>query len=151
MPSSKIKIQAGKNIPSQKLIELYQSVGWTAYTDGPMASRLPEAIRNSTYMVSAWDGDMLVGLARVLSDEVAIFYLQDLLVHPDHQGQGIGKALLQDCLDRFRHVRMKILLTDDRPEQLRFYETMGFVNTRDLTEAVLNTFVQFKSHDSPLS
>lgn len=128
-------------MPFEKLRSLYDSVGWRAYTEGPAASQLCQAIQNSTYVVSAWIGDRLVGLARGLSDDVSIFYLQDILVYPDYQGRGIGKALLKDCLNRFRHVRMKVLLTDDRPEQLRFYESMGFTNTRNLAETVLNTFV----------
>ena len=44
-------------------------------------------------------------------------------------------------LERYTHVRQKVLLTDDRPEQLRFYESLGFTNTRTLTMTPLNAFV----------
>jgi ribosomal protein S18 acetylase RimI-like enzyme len=126
------------------LLELYRSVGWKAYTEEPMASMLGKAIRNSTYVVTAWDGDQLVGLARGISDDVSIFYLQDILIHPDYQRRGIGKTLFQGCLDRYKHVRMKVLLTDDRPDQLHFYESAGFTNINHLPEENMNAFVMIK-------
>ena len=84
---------------------------------------------------------VLIGLARVISDDVSIAYIQDVLVHPQHQGRGVGKQLMKMVLERYSHVRQKVLLTDDRPEQLRFYESLGFTNTRTLTMTPLNAFV----------
>ncbi len=105
---------------------------------------LVRAVRTSTYLVTARRGRELIGLARVLSDEVAIAYLQDLLVHPDAQRAGVGRALMEACLMRFADVRAIVLMTDDQPEQLRFYESLGFSNTRSLTQMQLNTFVRYK-------
>lgn len=106
-----------------------------------------EGRANSNYVVSAWDGGALVGLARALSDDVAIFYLQDILVHPDYRRQGIGQQLLQACLSRYAHVRAKVLLTDNEERQRDFYEKVGFRNTQDLKAAKLNTFVQIEGVD----
>ena len=87
------------------------------------------------------DTKILIGLARAISDDSSIAYIQDILVHPDHQGQGLGKRLVQSILHRYRHVRQKILLTDDRPDQLSFYQSLGFSNTRTLNNIPLNAFV----------
>ena len=108
---------------------------------------MPKAVRNSTYVVSAWSGNTLIGLARGLSDDVSIFYLQDILVRPAFQGQGIGRRLIDNCLERFAHVRSKVLLTDDQEKQLRFYESLGFKNTKHLVKWQLNTFVQIDGMD----
>jgi GNAT superfamily N-acetyltransferase len=143
-----ISIKKNLTYQTDDLLELYRSVGWKAYTEGPMGSQLGKAIQNSTYVVTAWDGDRLVGLARGLSDDVSIFYLQDILIHPGYQRQGIGKTLIQDCLDRFQHVRMKVLLTDDRPEQLQFYTSLGFVNINKKPEEKLNAFVKTEKLDT---
>jgi ribosomal protein S18 acetylase RimI-like enzyme len=62
-------------------------------------------------------------------------------VHPRHQRRGLGRALVRDCLERFDHVRQKVLLTDDRPSQLAFYASLGFHNTRELEVTRLNAFV----------
>jgi len=124
---------------STELKELYDSVGWSVYTSN--MERLEQALRNSSHLVTARDGDRLVGLARCVSDDISIAYIQDILVDPEYQHRGIGRVLLQDCLERYPHVRQKVLLTDDRPEQLRFYKALGFANTRELVDMPINAFV----------
>ena len=101
------------------LVGLYASVGLSAYASDP--DSLVRAVEPSSYVVSARDSNgTLVGLARAISDDVSICYLQDILVSSDHQRSGIGKALVQRVLERYVHVRQKVLLTDDEPEQRAF-------------------------------
>jgi len=138
---SSVTLRYDKHLELDDLLGLYGSVGWTAYTDHPEWLQL--AVEGSTHVVTEWsdDGD-LIGLARAISDGHSIFYLQDILVRPDHQGQGVGRRLLDDCLERFRHVRTKVLLTDDNDAQRRLYEGAGFVRTADYEDAVLNAYVR---------
>ncbi len=136
------KLSHTRSLPVEALVELYSAVGWTAYTrDAP---GLAQAVANSTYVVSAWEEERLVGLARCLSDDLAVCYIQDVLVHSALQRRGVGRLLLSDCLERFAHVRMKILLTDDEARQYAFYTSLGFTDTREFEGAVLRTFVQFR-------
>ena len=122
------------------ILELYNALGWTKYTQDP--ETLYKALRNSTYVVTCYADSQLIGLARSLSDDVSIHYLQDILVLPTFQHQGIGRKLLQQCLDRFRHVRTHLLLTDDREQQKRFYQSCGYTNIRNIAE--LNVFIIMK-------
>jgi len=138
-------LRTNADLPLPDLLTLYEAVGWTAYTRQP--SSLAQAIASSTFVVTAWEGDRLVGLARCLSDEVAICYLQDVLVHPDFQGAGVGRQLMTSCLERFAAVRTHLLLTDDEPRQRAFYASLGYSNTRELTKVRLNAFVQMKGVD----
>lgn len=133
------EICTAESIDTPDLVDLYSTVEWGAYTADPTA--LATAIANSTYVVEARADDRLIGLARGLSDDSSVFYLQDILVRPEWQRQGVGTALLERCLERFKHVRQKVLLTDDLPGQHRFYEKLGFQNTRDIGDAELHTFV----------
>ena len=119
------------------LLELYDSVGWSAYTEHPEA--LERAVANSTHVVCGLEDDRLVALARCVSDDVSICYIQDILVRPSEHRKGWGRRLVQDCLTRFEHVRQKILITDDRPEQLAFYKSLGFTDT---SGTPLHAFVQ---------
>lgn len=48
---------------------------------------------NSNLMVSAWDGSLLVGIARSVTDFHYACYLSDLAVHQDYQRSGTGKRL----------------------------------------------------------
>ncbi|WP_241989137.1 GNAT family N-acetyltransferase [Cryobacterium serini] len=100
----------------------------------------------SSYVVSARDSTgALVGLARAISDDVTICYLQDILVNPRHQRNGLGKALVDNVIERYVHVRQKVLLTDDEPGQRAFYESMGFVEGHDFSPTPLRAFVQIGS------
>jgi len=148
MPSTReIEIRVDSTPSYSSLLGLYAAVGWTAYTRKEGIQNLEEAIVNSSFVVTAWDGETLVGLARALSDDVAILYVQDILVRPEYQRQGIGEQLMAACLARYAHVRSKVLLTDDEQRQCAFYEKMGFRNTRDVTSTKLNTFVQLDGVD----
>ena len=106
--------------------------------------RLVQAIENSSYVLTARVNSQLIGLARTLSDDVSIMYLQDVLVSPMYQRKGVGRALLERCLSRFEHVRQKVLLTDNRPEQKAFYHSLGFHNVGELENIELNAFVRYE-------
>lgn len=133
-------IRAVESVDTADLVDLYSSVEWGAYTSDPAA--LAAAVANSTYVVEARAGGDLIGLARGLSDDSSIFYLQDVLVRPDWQRRGVGRALIESCLVRFNHVRQKVLLTDDQPSQRSFYTALGFQDIRDITDVELHAFVQ---------
>ena len=78
------------------------------------------------------DDGTLIGLARTVSDGESICYVQDLLVHPAHQGGGIGSALLTQILERYADCRFLALATDaantlDGERWHHFYRRMGLV------------------------
>jgi len=147
MDNNSITLKTGNDIPLIQLVDLYNSVGWLAYTTDEQRPRLQQAIQNSTYVVTAWNGETLAGLARCLSDDVSICYLQDILIHPEYQRRGIGRKLLVNCLERFAHVRVKVLLTDDEERQIIFYESLGYKNTKDLKKIPLNAYVQIAGRE----
>jgi GNAT superfamily N-acetyltransferase len=128
-------------IAVDELVALYDAVGWSAYTKAP--GLLRTAMAGSSYVVTARRGGRLVGLARAISDDATICYLQDVLVMPTEQRGGVGRALVQAVLDRYRAVRQKVLLTDDEPRQRAFYEALGYSEARDYGDGTLRTFVRF--------
>ncbi|GAA5534696.1 GNAT family N-acetyltransferase [Deinococcus aluminii] len=124
-----------------ELLALYASVGWTSYTRDPEA--LARAVRQSGFVWTARDkASELLGLVRGVTDDVSILYVQDILVRPDGQRRGVGRALLEAVLERYAHVMQVVLLTDDGPGQLAFYRSLGFHNTRELVTTPTNAFYQ---------
>jgi GNAT superfamily N-acetyltransferase len=123
------------------VLPLYEAVGWTSYTRDP--ATLTAALRGSSFVAVAVDGDRLVGLVRVISDDATISYVQDVLVHPEAQRRGVGAALMAAVAQRYAHVRQHVLLTDDEPGQRAFYESLGYAETRDFGEGTLRAFVRF--------
>lgn len=115
-----------KFLDRQQVLNLYTDANWMAYTKDP--EQLMQAIENSLDVVTAWDGDTLVGLIRTIGDGQTILYIQDILVLKTYKRQGIGKQLLQQVLGKYPHIRQKVLLTDDTEETRGFYEAMGFTS-----------------------
>ncbi len=72
--------------------ELRVKVGWDD-TNLEMAQR---SLDNSLFHVSARIGSKLIGMGRIIGDGVMFFYVQDLVVDPNFQQQGIGNALMQE-------------------------------------------------------
>ena len=107
-----------------EIAELYASVGWTAYTDDLAA--LARGFRQSLLVLAAYDGETLLGNLRAVGDGETIVFIQDILVFPAYQRKGIGTALVQEALDRYRHVRQIELATDDMPKTVAFYKSLGF-------------------------
>ncbi|MFD1213749.1 GNAT family N-acetyltransferase [Arthrobacter sp. GCM10027362] len=128
-----------------EVLNLYNSVGWSAYTDNPAV--LAAALAGSSLVVEAGLGTKLVGLARVISNGASICYLQDILVHPDHRRDGIGHALAAEAMTRYAHVRQKVLLTDGEPVQKAFDESLGLRETADFRNGSLRAFVRFGRPD----
>lgn len=81
-------------------VALYDAVGWSAYTDRPESLRA--GIAGSLRVVVARREGHVVGLARVVGDGATICYLQDVLVHPDARGEGLGRRLVQEAFAPLR-------------------------------------------------
>ena len=129
------------------LVALYQSVGWSLYTNDP--ERLTTAVKQSEWVLTAWVSEELVGLARALTDGISITYLQDVLVHPDHQRRGIARTLLTRWLEDHTSVRQRVLMTDDEPKQLSFYESLGMLRVGPGSELPCNAFYQNAAAEPP--
>ena len=133
-------------VPIAELVDLYTAVGWLIYASDPDA--LARAVDRSTYVVTARDEEgELVGLARCLSDDVSIMYLQDVLVHPEHRRRTLGSILVGACLRKFDHVRQKVLLTDDDEGQHAFYRSLGYRDLDEIRPLRLHCFIQSPALD----
>lgn len=107
----------------EEILRLYSAVGWTAYTNN--MSALEQGYRNSLLVLAAYENDELLGIIRAVGDGFTIVFIQDILVYPDRQGQGIGTALLNAVLSQYPNVRQIELATDNTPKTIAFYKSMG--------------------------
>ena len=118
------------------LVNLYASVNWQRYNADP--DTLLRALAASDVVIAV-DDDVLVGLARAVSDGETIVYIQDVLVRPEFQRQRVATQLIEWLLQPYESVRQKVLLTDDEDVQRAFYESLGFT----LVEGNLRAFYRF--------
>ncbi|MGN0047982.1 MAG: GNAT family N-acetyltransferase [Bacteroides sp.] len=102
--------------------DLFLSVNWLS---GRYPQRLIKALKSSSLVITAWDGDKLVGLIRGMDDGEMVAFLHYLLVRPEYQGMGIAKHLLQMVKDRYRSF-LYINIMPDESKNIAFYEKNGF-------------------------
>ena len=112
-----IEIREYTDFDLEEITGLYRAVGWTNYT--ARAGMLREAYAHSLCVLGAYLGDRLIGLLRAVGDGVSVVLIQDLLVLPEFQRQGVGKKLLRTVMDRYKTVYQMELLTDDTEKTLR--------------------------------
>lgn len=124
-----MKIQEYIGYRDWEILPLYAGVGWSAYTDHPETLR--QGFEHSLLTLAAYENGELLGIVRTVGDGYTVVFVQDILVFPEHQRKGIGSALLQAILDRYSHVRQIELATDNTPETIAFYKSMGF---REMSE-----------------
>ena len=110
-------------------LDLYASVGWSNYTNQPQ--QLEQAFHQSLFVMAAYDDEELVGLIRAVGDGLTIVFIQDLLVYPHYQRQGIGRSLVQETLERFKDVYQIQLATEQSDKNLAFYQELGFRRQED--------------------
>ncbi len=116
-----MKIKTTKRFSEKDLKELFISVSWLS---GKYPKRLKKAMKNSDTVFSAWDGKKLVGLMSAVSDREMTVYYPYLLVMPEYQGKGIGKALLTEMMKKYGHCYRQVLNCYE--QKCEFYKKFGF-------------------------
>lgn len=108
--------------PSQSaVIDLYRANHWSS-ADKP--DLLYQALLNSHNLITAWEGSQLVGLGNAISDGFLVVYYPHMLVHPDHQGKGIGKQMMNAFQEIYGDFHMQMLVADGKA--IDFYAHCGF-------------------------
>ena len=95
--------------------------------------RISKMFQNSNLVISAWDEEELVGVARSLTDFAYCCYLSDLAVARSYQSSGIGKRLIELTQKEIGPQSMLLLLS--APQAMEYYPKVGF-------EEVKNGFIR---------
>lgn len=121
-----IELSENRDISTEKVLSLYRENKWSS-ADKP--DELMKALKNSHGLVSAWDGDKLVGLANSISDGHLVVYYPHLLVLPEYQGQGIGKMIMNKFQEKYSDFHQQILVADGKA--IDFYKKCGFEKSKN--------------------
>ena len=104
------------------IADLRQAVGWNR-----MERDLSDPRLTTTLQLCAFDENHLICYAQVISNQVTDAYIQDVMVHPDYQRQGIGTQLMEKLLSRLEEDGIYMVSVIYGEEVLRpFYERFGF-------------------------
>ena len=128
-----INITKESSVSIDDVLHLYQAVGWTNYTNQPQM--LEQALSHSLATYLARDGEEIVGLVRLVGDGFSSVFVQDLIVLPSYQRQGVGSNLMKEALADYKDAYQIQLVTEQTEKTLGFYRSLGFetLSTYDCT------------------
>lgn len=90
-----ITYRTGNDLDLDAVIELYRASTLGERRPVDDRERMKLMLQNANLVVTAWDDDLLVGIARSVTDFGYATYLSDLAVRLSHQKQGIGRELIR--------------------------------------------------------
>ena len=118
-----IKITKERSVSIDDVLHLYQAVGWTNYTNQPQM--LEQALSHSLATYLARDGEKIVSLVRLVGDGFSSVFVQDLIVLPSYQRQGIGSNLMKEALADYKDAYQIQLATEQTEKALGFLPFSG--------------------------
>ena len=118
---SAIVYRDDKILPRDPVVALYRALSWSSAKKPDL---LLKAMENSHTVVTAWDGDRLVGLGNAISDGFLVVYYPHLAVHPEYQGRGIGTEIVRRMQTKYAGFHQQAVLADGRAAE--FYRKVGF-------------------------
>ncbi|GHA40828.1 GNAT family N-acetyltransferase [Photobacterium aphoticum] len=116
-----LEVTFSRDIELAEVIALYQANEWSS---AQVPEKLIPALLNSDSLVTARLNGRLVGIGNAISDGHLVVYYPHMLVHPDVQGQGIGRQMMQLMQTRYASFHQQMLTADGKA--IAFYESLGF-------------------------
>lgn len=124
---SQILFSTDRDIDLYELEELCNAVGWARRP----IRKVKKAIQHSFIVVTMWEQRgshrRLIGFSRATSDHAFNATIWDVVVHPDFQGQGLGKALMKQLIRKLRSEDISNVTLFADPHVVDFYKQLGFM------------------------
>jgi GNAT superfamily N-acetyltransferase len=113
-----------QDLRPSELVKLWISVGWATKKDNYPAPTVKAAINNTSCVVTARNEDRdLIGIARLYGDGIYTMYIGELIIHPDYQGKGVGRKILDKVKEKYKHTEIALFTGD---HNRKFYRKCGF-------------------------
>lgn len=111
-----------KKFTQDQVQELFLSVDWIS---GQYPQRVYKALMHSETVITAWDGERLVGLARLIDDSELVAYMHYVVVHPEYHGHGIAGEMMCRVKEKYKNYLYIELMPEER-KNATFYQRHGF-------------------------
>jgi predicted N-acetyltransferase YhbS len=121
-----IHYRVGNDLDLSAVVDLYRASTLGARRPVDDSERMAAMMKNANIVVTAWDGGLLVGISRALSDFCYVTYLSDLAVRVSYQKKGIGKELIRRTQQEGGPQAYLLLLA--APAAAEYYPHVGFTH-----------------------
>ena len=116
-----IEYKTHHELSASELEDLFLSVEWSS---GHFPEKLEAAMKGYGTVISAWDGDKLVGLLCAMDDGIMNAYIHYVLVRPGYQGRKIGSTLMELTKEKYKDYMRIVIISYNKA--VGFYEQCGF-------------------------
>ncbi len=121
-----ITYRMGNELDLDRTIELYRASTLGERRPVDDRERMAAMLRHANLVITAWEGEFMVGISRALTDFSFVTYLSDLAVRVSHQRSGIGKELVRRTQAAAGPNAKLILLS--APAAEKYYPHVGFTH-----------------------
>ncbi|MEL6492080.1 MAG: GNAT family N-acetyltransferase [Cyanobacteria bacterium J06634_6] len=125
--NTRIFFSTDRTIDLYELEELCDAVGWSRRP----IRKVRKAIQNSFLVITMWEQrgnrKRLIGFSRATSDHAFNATIWDVVVHPDCQGKGLGRALMNQLIKKLRSEDISNVTLFADPDVVSFYKQLGFM------------------------
>lgn len=122
MTTTDIRLTEERDFDEAEVLTLYRLHKWSSANKPEL---LISALKNAHTLVLAYYDEKVVGLGYAISDGYLVVYYPHLVVHPEFQGKGIGKMIMDQLQKKYTNFHQQMLVADGRA--VDFYKKLGFV------------------------
>ncbi|MFB7142389.1 GNAT family N-acetyltransferase [Gottfriedia sp. NPDC056225] len=122
--------EGNEGIPVDDVEALFEDAGWVRNTPLWQKEKFTLIFKNSSWAFTVWDQNKVIGMVRVISDQVMVANILDLVVLSEYQGKGIGTKLIELCVQKLPHGDW---FAHTSSNNFDFYRKCGF-DVKDLSQ-----------------
>ena len=126
-----IYLQTDSKIDLYQLEQLCDSVGWVRRPINKVRTAIDHSFLTISLLSREHDNQRLIGFARATSDTAFNATIWDVVVHPDFQGYGLGKILMDQIVKELRYYDISTITLFADPQVVSFYKNIGFMTDPD--------------------
>ena len=109
------------HIEPKQLADVRNSVGWNGRTDCH-----EKALQNSYFYICCFNDKELIGFLDVVSNGITDSYIQDVVVKPKYQGQGIATHMMEMAIQKLKDDKIHYISVMFDEKLTEFYKKFGF-------------------------
>jgi len=129
--AGEVEIRATRHTVREQMVRLYKAAGWWSPENDEHPEFVDLIAPGSYWFVGAFNGEVMIGMGRILSDGVSDAYIQDVTVLPEYRRRGIGGRIITALVEKLREERIEWIGLVGEPGTGSFYKRLGFDEMKD--------------------
>ena len=126
-----IYLSTTQDVNLYDLEKLCDSVGWVRRPFRKVRTAIQHSFLTISLFHAKGKDQHLIGFARATSDHAFNATIWDVVVHPDFQGQGLGRTLMDQIIQQLRYADITTITLFADPQVIAFYKNLGFITDPD--------------------